>query len=119
MHELEHRLARLERQNRTLRRWLVALTVVFGVAVCAGAAVQKGFPEFKGVKADLVITKTLLIAERGGTGAPNIQFRVRDGKPGMIFSDGRHSRIEMVISDHNPAFIMLDANGEPIRTLRP
>ena len=111
MHELEHRLARLERQNRTLRRWLVALTVVFGVAMFAGAAAQKiSFGDFDAVKADMIHTKQLTISERDE--GPRINMSAVDGQQYMIFNDGRHTRLQLAILDGTAQIRMTDKRGK-------
>ena len=112
MHELEHRLSRLERQNRTLRRWLVALTVVSGVAMFAGAAAQKADREFGVVKADFIHTKQLVIAERTGLDAPRIRMTVTDGNPFITFRDIQHDRIIMGIYQGDPIQRMADRRGK-------
>ncbi len=112
--DLQQRLAKLEKQNRTFRRAAMALLAVFGALLLMGQAA----PEPHGVKEKLISTEKLVLTDAAGK--MRAMLYAAEGGPKLDFYDAQgNSGMSLILNQDGPRIYLTVNSGQPNAVLGP
>jgi hypothetical protein len=107
--DLQQRLAKLEKQNRTFRRIAIALLVAVGAVLLMGQAA----PQHRSIQAEEFILTD-------GGGKARASWTVTKGDPTLMFYDhGGDSRMALFLNQDEPQIDLVGAKGAGVASVQP